>query len=81
MTLSRQFEDAGGVVAGDLAAEVDVLRDGRSGVAELVGDLPGAEAGVIEPGCHRLAERVRRDPVIARAIERAAQGRCCVIRP
>src|SRR4051794_4983069 len=50
-------------VGGDhLATHVDVLRDGRVGVAELVGDLAGAEAGLVQPGRDGLSERVRGDP-------------------
>ncbi len=48
--------------ADDVTAEVDVERHRRVGVAELVGDLAGCEAGFVEAGGDGLAEGVRGDP-------------------
>lgn len=40
------------------ATEIDVLRDRRTSVAELIGDLPGAESSLIEQRRRGLAESV-----------------------
>lgn len=45
------------------AAHVDVLGHAGPLVAEVVGDLPRAGAGLVEPGRDRAPEGVRHDPV------------------
>src|SRR5919199_2727014 len=55
-------EYPGGLGADDLAAEVDVQGHRRVGVAELVGHLARAEAGLVQTGGDGLAEGVRGDP-------------------
>jgi hypothetical protein len=50
------------VGADDVPSEVHVQRHRGVGVAELVSDLTGGEAGFVEPGCDRLAEGVGGDP-------------------
>src|SRR3954453_1621835 len=82
-SLQGSTDGCGRAETGSAAAEVDVLGEAGPAVAEVVGDLPGGEPGVVKPGGHGLAERVRGDPgqagpvqglaEIAAGVARAAQ--------
>lgn len=46
----------------DVAAHVGVLRHGRLGVTEVIGDGPDAQSGIVEPSRLRPPERMGRHP-------------------
>src|ERR671917_259129 len=71
--LQGSADDRGGPRAGGAAAEVDVLGEAGPAVAEVVGDLAGGQAGLVEPGGPGLAARVRGGPGEAGPVEGRAQ--------
>src|SRR5690606_9450218 len=62
-----------GAMGDGLAAHVDVLRHRDLGLAKLVGDLARGEAVLQHHRGDRLAEDVRRHPLVSRSLAREAQ--------
>jgi hypothetical protein len=52
--LGQAVEHHGSALRCHSTAQVHILRDRRTGVAELVGDLPGAESSLVEQCCRRF---------------------------
>jgi hypothetical protein len=65
----RPAQDLGSRSDGRLAAHVDVRGHRRVAVTELIGDLAGTDAGLVEAGRAGLAEGVGGDPVEPDAVE------------
>src|SRR5687768_13987374 len=74
------LEGCRGQWAGGATAEVDVLGEAGPAVPEVVGDLAGGQAGVVEAGGHGPAEGVRRSPGEAGAVQCLAQVTAGVVR-
>ena len=72
--LPGALQRGGGRRDGLAAPEVDVLGEAGSAVSEVVGDLTGRQASVVESGRDGPAEHVRGDPWEAGAIEAARRS-------
>ena len=58
LTLDVDSQQVSRLLRDDLASHVDVLRQARPCVAELVGDLASRQAGLVQSCCHALSEGV-----------------------